>query len=136
MGHVGDIEHRYTTNKGRLPQQVIEDMRSAYDKNQEFLHTKVTELPKEDDLKRLFRSELLHMAGFTDDEMQEDGLLELTEDEFRKAIRSRLLPEKANNNTQKVVSMAEIEKYIENGWEFVTTLPNDRVVLKLQSDAD
>lgn len=135
MGHVGDIEHRYTTNKGRLPSQVIEDMRSAYDKSQEFLHTKVTELPKEDDLKLLFRSELLHMAGFTDDEMQEDRLLELTEDEFTKAIRSRLLPEKTNNN-QKVVPMAEIEEYIENGWEFVTTLPNDRVVLKLQSDVD
>jgi hypothetical protein len=136
MGHVGDIEHRYTTNKGKLPQQVIEDMRSAYDKSQEFLHTKVTELPREDDLKRLFRSELLHMAGFTDDEMQEDGLLELAEDEFTIAIRSRLLPEKTNNNNQKVVPMAEIEEYIGNGWEFVTTLPDDRVVLKLRSDVD
>lgn len=131
MGHVGDIEHRYTTNKGRLPNQVIEDMRSGYDKSQEFLHTKVTELPKEDDLKRLFRSELLHMAGFTDDEMQEDGMLELAEEQFMHVIRSRLLASKGNNNTQKVVPMIEIEKYIEEGWEFVTTLPNEKVIVRL-----
>jgi len=27
MGHKGDIEARYTTNKGRLPEDVVEDMR-------------------------------------------------------------------------------------------------------------
>ncbi len=130
MGHVGDIEHRYTTNKGRLPDQVIEDMRSAYDRSQEFLHTKVIELPKEDDLKRMFRSELLRMAGFTDDEMHKDGLLELTEEEFTQAIRSRLLQGNANNNTQKVIPISEIEEYIEGGWKFVTTLPDKRVVVR------
>ena len=30
MGHKGDIENRYTTNKCRLPEDVIEDMREAY----------------------------------------------------------------------------------------------------------
>lgn len=134
MGHVGDIEHRYTTNKGRLPSQVIEDMRSAYDNSQEFLHTKITELPKEDDLKRMFRSELLSMAGFTDDEIHRNGLLELPEEDFTQAIRSRLLPENQNINTQKVVSMVEIESFMEEGWEFVSVLPNDKVVLRLRSD--
>lgn len=131
MGHVGDIEHRYTTNKGRLPQQVIEDMRSAYDKSQEFLHTKVTELPKEDDLKRLFRSELLRMAGFTDEEIEKESLLELTEEEFRDAVRGRLLnTDSSNNCNQKVISIEEIETYLEDGWEFVTTLPNDKMVVR------
>lgn len=27
MGHKGDIEARYTTNKSRLPQDVMDDMR-------------------------------------------------------------------------------------------------------------
>ena len=43
MGHTGDIENRYTTNKGRLPNQVIEDMREAYRKSQKFLQTTIPE---------------------------------------------------------------------------------------------
>ncbi len=39
MGHKGDIEARYTTNKGRLTDEMISDMRSAYSKSQQFLCT-------------------------------------------------------------------------------------------------
>jgi len=39
MGHKGDIENRYTTNKCRLPESVIEDMREAYRRSQEYLQT-------------------------------------------------------------------------------------------------
>ena len=37
MGHKGDIEARYTTNKGRLTDEMIADMRRAYSESQEFL---------------------------------------------------------------------------------------------------
>jgi len=33
--HKGDIGNRYTTNRQRLPEQVIEDMREAYRRAQE-----------------------------------------------------------------------------------------------------
>ncbi|MDH5568768.1 MAG: hypothetical protein OEX98_03120 [Nitrosopumilus sp.] len=39
MGHKGDIEARYTTNKGRLTDEMIADMRRTYSKSQEFLCT-------------------------------------------------------------------------------------------------
>ena len=39
MGHKGDIEARYTTNKGRLTEEMIADMRRAYSKSQQFLCT-------------------------------------------------------------------------------------------------
>ena len=39
MGHKGDIEARYTTNKGRLTDEMISDMRRAYSKSQQFLCT-------------------------------------------------------------------------------------------------
>jgi len=39
MGHTGDIEARYTTHKGRLSEQMIEDMRSSFSKSEEFLTT-------------------------------------------------------------------------------------------------
>ena len=44
MGHRGDIEARYTTNKGRLPDSVIEDMRTAYQKSLEYLETRKAEI--------------------------------------------------------------------------------------------
>lgn len=43
MGHKGDMEARYTTNKGRLPEKMIEDMREAYKKSQEYLQTTAAE---------------------------------------------------------------------------------------------
>ncbi len=134
MGHVGDIEHRYTTNKGRLPAQVIEDMRESYAKSREHLQTKVLESPKEEDLKRMFRSELLRMAGFTEEKIDEESLLELTEEEFREGVRGRLLnTNSSNNSNQKVISIEEVEKYLKDGWEFVTTLPNDKMIVKFSS---
>ncbi|MCK4443024.1 MAG: site-specific integrase [Thermoplasmata archaeon] len=134
MGHVGDIEHRYTTNKGRLPSQVIEDMRDAYSKSQEFLQTKMPQGPKEEDLKRMFRAELLRMVGYEDEEMEENGLLELPEARLSEVIRERLLASKNGNNlNQKAISIDEIEKYLEDGWEFVTTLPNSKVVVRFPS---
>ena len=43
MGHKGDIEARYTTNKGRLTDEMISDMRMAYMNCQQFLCTINTE---------------------------------------------------------------------------------------------
>lgn len=40
MGHKGDIEARYTTNKGRLPQDLIEDMRRSFRECEEYLSTR------------------------------------------------------------------------------------------------
>ncbi|MDE0091578.1 MAG: hypothetical protein OXP12_09595 [Thaumarchaeota archaeon] len=42
MGHKGDMEARYTTNKGRLTEQMTEDMRLSYERSQTFLSTDVT----------------------------------------------------------------------------------------------
>ncbi|MFQ6059978.1 MAG: tyrosine-type recombinase/integrase, partial [Thermoplasmata archaeon] len=130
MGHKGDIEHTYTINKGRLPPHIVDDMREAYRRSQEFLQTKPPERPGEEDLKRMFRAELLRMAGYSEEEMNNAGLLELSEDEFREIVRKRLLESKGNNNSnQKVISIDEIEKYLGDGWEFVTALPNNKVVV-------
>ena len=38
-GHKGDIESRYSTNKGRLPPDMIEDMRAQYKACEPFLST-------------------------------------------------------------------------------------------------
>ncbi len=43
MGHKGDMESKYTTNKGRLPDQMIDDMRRSFAQSQIFLATRTDE---------------------------------------------------------------------------------------------
>ena len=37
MGHKGSIESRYTTNKGRLPDALVDEMRDAFGRSEEYL---------------------------------------------------------------------------------------------------
>ena len=109
-------------------------VREAYERGQEFLRTRMPEHPKEEDLKRMFRAELLRMGGYSEEEIEKGGLLELSEEEFRTMLQERLLGGRPNNpNSQRVISLEDIEKYIEEGWEYVTTLPNNKAVLRLPS---
>lgn len=132
MGHKGDIEHTYTTNKGRLANQVIEDMREAYTRGQEFLQTKTPEMPKEKELKRMFTMELLKIAGYTEKEIEKMKTDKLSDDDVKKVIRDRLLGLKMpnGNGKQLVVGMNEIDKHLSDGWEYVTTLPNNKVIIR------
>jgi hypothetical protein len=71
MGHKGDIENRYTTNKQRLSEGVIEDMREAYRKSQEFLETTKTENHVRDEEKRKRQVlDTAKMLGYSDDKIK------------------------------------------------------------------
>ena len=37
MGHKGNMESRYTTNKGRLPDALVNEMRDAFGRSEEYL---------------------------------------------------------------------------------------------------
>ena len=71
MGHSGDIEARYTTNKGRLPPEVIEDMRSAYKRCAEYLETSKPASADEEKLKETFRKQLMLVAGFKESKVKD-----------------------------------------------------------------
>ena len=133
MGHKGDIENRYTTNKCRLPESVIEDMREAYKRSQEYLQTTKPETGRERLIEE-FRKQLLVVAGFSQDEIDRIDVTGLTDEEFQDLVRKRLLGRSDEDcGTQKVVSLDELEEYLENGWEYVATLPNKKVIVKLQN---
>ena len=36
-----------------------------------------------------------------------------------------------NGNKQKIISINDLETYITHGWEYVTTLPNGKVIVKV-----
>ncbi len=89
MGHKGDIEARYTTNKGRLPEEFIEDMRESYRRSLEYLETTKVEV-SEDKLQNALRRQLLLVAGFDGDEIDELDL-GMGDEEFQETVRRRLV---------------------------------------------
>ena len=130
MGHKGDIEARYTTNKCRLPQSAVEDMREAYHRSQEYLQTVRLESNREKIIEE-FRRQLLLVAGFTQQEINNIDLKSLSDDEFQDMVRMRLMRNSSEDcGTQKVISLNELEEYLDNGWEYVTILPNGKVIVK------
>jgi len=131
MGHKGDIENRYTTNKCRLPESVIQDMREAYRRSQEYLQTIRVEETGEERLVQAFRKQLLLVAGFKQDEIDKMDLSAVSDEELQEIVRKKLLGQEANDCAkQKVVSVDEVNKYLIQGWEYVASLPNNKVVIR------
>jgi len=131
MGHKGDIENRYTTNKNRLPESVIEDMREAYKRSQDYLQTTKGEIGEEK-IKEAFKKQLMAVAGFSEEEVAKYDLANMSDEELHNLIRQRLLGVMANNgNRQRVIPLADVEKYLSEGWEYVTALPNERAVIRM-----
>jgi hypothetical protein len=134
MGHKGDIENRYTTNKQGLPESVVEDMRAAYARSEEFLQTRVKAETSEEKLQASFRRQILLVSGFSKDEVDGMDLSSLNDDEIQNMMRKKLLGAPVSENgKQKVVSVDEANDYLAKGWEYVAKLSNSKVVVKLSS---
>ena len=145
MGHVGDIEHRYTVGKGRLPEDLIESMRSAYEKSTKFLETERKGLTEEE-VENKFRTELLIMSGLSEGEIKEKNLLNMNAEAITKLAREKIFgisrkdisgqiqkdkQEMNGSHKQKVVSLDVIEQYINNGFVVKMALGNDKAIVEL-----
>ncbi len=136
MGHKGDIENRYTTNKQRLPESVVEDMRAAYARSEEFLQTKMSEETTEEKLKGIFRRQFLSVAGFGKGEIEDMDVISFSEEELQNLVRKKLLGAPTSDNfKQKVVTIDEADSYLSKGWEYVAKLSNNKVVVKISSES-
>jgi hypothetical protein len=134
MGHKGDIENRYTTNKCRLPESVIEDMREAYKRSEEFLQTSKRVETSEEKLRENFRKQLLLVAGHSQEEIDKMDLPSMSDEELQKIIRRKLLgTENSDCPKQKVVNFSDVENYLTQGWEYVANLPDKKVIIRLSS---
>jgi hypothetical protein len=132
MGHKGDIENRYTTNKRRLPESVVADMRQAYERSQEFLQTSKSKDTSEEKLIRTFRKQYLLVSGFNQTEVEGMDLSALSDEELQDMVRKKLLGVQVTNGSkQKVVSVAEANDYLAKGWEYVAKISDNQVIIKL-----
>ncbi len=81
MGHKGDIEARYSRNKNLLPDQ-INEMREAYKRTLKFPET-IGSSSEEEGMNRRFKKQILLIDGFTEEEIEERGLLDVDDEELR-----------------------------------------------------
>jgi hypothetical protein len=131
MGHKGDIEARYSTNKGRLSPTMIEEMREAYKRSEPHLSTKA-ESATEEQIKRTFNEQFLLVAGFQKEDIEKMSLDGMSSEELQSLVRQKLSGMMANNGSrQKVVPIEEVKSHIAQGFEYVASLPNDEAVVKV-----
>ena len=56
----------------------------------------------------------------------------MDDETFQKMVRKRLLGAMANNGaSQRVIGAGEVERFLSSGWDFVATLSDDRIIVKL-----
>jgi hypothetical protein len=131
MGHKGDIEARYSTNK-RLPPDMIDEMRDAYRKCLKYLETRISEV-SEDNAKTYLQQQLLLTAGYKQEEIDKMDLSVITNEEFQQILRDKLLGKMTDNGArQKVIPTGDIEQYLTQGYEFQAVLPDGRAVMRLR----
>jgi integrase len=117
MGHKGDIENRYTTNKHTLPQNVVEDMRASYSRSQKLLQSQgpfsEVESLRDETYKRM-----LMLTGFSEKEIYEERVLEMSDDEIAQKAREKLFSSVFEESVlQKIVPLEKLEEYLSSGWK-------------------
>jgi hypothetical protein len=105
-------------------------MRESYRKSLEYLETTKVEI-SEDKLQYALRRQLLLVAGFSGEEIDEldPGM---SDEEFQEIVRRRLVGSMMNNgNSQRVVALGDVEDFLGRGWNFVAKLSDEKAIIKL-----
>lgn len=101
MGHKGNMEARYTTNKRMLPSDLVNEMKNAFRRSQEFLDLEL-QTGKQLEVQSL--------------EAQENGMAKNSTPQ--------------QQPVQIVAGIDQAEKMISQGWRFVATLPGEKAVFE------
>ncbi len=159
MGHKGDIEAKYTTNKYKLPDSLTKDMREAYERSQSFLspfesEQEANEKNKKDLLLEMWKEQaqlygidpmkiriekqrtqpnqktIPETSDYTDDEI--GSIKTAIQSVIRKNTdQTHLQTEGKKSYESKLVdSEDELVSCIQNGWEVVKELNSGKVLLR------
>ena len=105
-------------------------MRESCRRNIEYLETWKQGV-SEDKLRDALRRQLLLAAGFSGEEIDELDM-SMDDSEFQETMRRKLLGSVVNNgNSQRVVSLDDVEEFLSRGWNFVAKLNDEKVILRL-----
>jgi len=128
MGHKGSMEARYTTNKGRLPQNLVDDMREAYQRCEPLLST----IPSREgaDAQAQMSKVMLMGLGYTEEELAKVDFANLEVATFRDLVTKKMGRDaSADAARQRVVDAKELSGYLEQGWRVVTAVNGHQVVV-------
>lgn len=134
MGHKGDIEHTYTLNKGKVPEDLLEKMREKFDKSAEkHLVTYRTQDLTKDTVIAEINKRFLRIAKVSPDEIEKLGDLSLLSEEDMTRLLDSAHKKNIglNGNSQKIVPRTEVKDYIMNGWELVDWLTPEEAIIRL-----
>ena len=144
MGHVGDIETTYSTDKP-LPESVIDDMREAFKKCLKNIETEEHGI-KEEDVAKITSNTMRETAimiletayGMKLTDKEKEELMGLDVNDLQDRLRDIFSDKKAeilnNGNRNKIIPVNRLTEYLDNKWELVQIFPKgDRAVIKLPS---
>lgn len=126
MGHKGSMEARYTTNKGRLPASLLDDMREAYHRCEPLLST-VPSRNEQDAQARMARTMLLGL-GYTEEELAPIDFEELDVAVFQELV-TRKMAQPGDGARQQLVDASDLPEYLAKGWTVVTGVNGHQVVV-------
>jgi hypothetical protein len=156
MGHKGDIEARYSTNKGMPPPNMVEEMRASYRKCESLLQTMKRSGEEDPELTALrtmvesgvldlskpnVRSYLIQKLGIEDMEvkvakMRKEGLSEeeahvriLCGELSVEPMKIEISKPKDSSDPKKIVDEDELEGYLDDGWNVQTVLPSGKIII-------
>ncbi len=148
MGHKGDTESRYTTNKGRLTEQMTEDMRRSFAQSQMFLSTNMedhTEDSRKNMLIDMWRQQA-SMYGIDPNSLLQNDVDESSSHGVKSSKdvdvnvstgsevpKNGITDEKAESSpyeTQIVDGEKTLLSYAAQGWDLVKDLPDARFLIR------
>ncbi len=136
MGHKGNIEARYTVNKHRLPEALVEDMREKYQRASELLQTVQTSQKQSDQLAML-REQLLFSVEYTQEKVDQiksaNDLGSMKQEDFNRILHNKQTANAVNNGSRyKLVPGADLENTLMNGnFRYVDKLDDGRCLLEV-----
>ncbi|MDE1820942.1 MAG: site-specific integrase [Euryarchaeota archaeon] len=126
MGHKGSMEARYTTNKGRLPTDLLDDMREAYARCEPFVCT--IPVKTDNDVLVEMRRTMLLGLGYAEEELKGVDMAQMDLAEFQSLIERKRGAPAARPKQQKLIDASDLGRYLEEGWTVVMPV-NGQVVV-------
>ena len=134
MGHKGDIESRYSTNK-RLPPEIIEEMREAYRRSEKYFSIE-TSNNEVNNLQLFVKKQVLLIAGYSQEDIDSMNIQEMTDDEITQKVKDRMVYSAKealtrNGAGQILVRKGKVRDFLGKGFEFVADLNDGNVIMKM-----
>lgn len=111
---------------------MIEEMRTSYQKCTKYLETRISEV-SEDNAKLFLEQQLLSAVGYKQEEIEKIDLASISNEDFQQLLRDKVAGAMTENGArQRVISVDEVERFIQEGYDFEAVLPNGKAVMRLR----